>query len=176
MKKFLIIFGIFICIFAIGLKVCAETNKFWFNPRHIKTYIPPNNKRTAMMRRAFAEWTRATKGKFVFRYVTSPNTAQVKVFFVDEIPNADREIGLTKFRYTKTNKITHAEVYIAEYTTTGRKLRNNEVYTVMLHEIGHAMGISKHSNDPLSIMYPTENDAQEILKSDIKSLADIYGW
>ncbi len=46
----------------------------------------------------------------------------------------------------------------------------------MLHEIGHAIGINEHSADPLSIMYPTEDDRQEILKSDLRNLAKIYGW
>ena len=46
----------------------------------------------------------------------------------------------------------------------------------MLHEIGHAIGLIEHSDNPLSIMYATEDDRQEILKSDLKRLNGIYGW
>lgn len=175
MKKFLIILGIFLCIFGISIKGFAETNKYWFNPKFLKTYIPPNHPRTEMMKHAFAEWTKLTERKFVFRYVTSPNTAHIRVHFVEQIPNADREIGLTKFRFIN-RKMTHAQIYIAEKTSKGKQLGDNAVYTVMLHEIGHAMGINKHSNNPLSVMYPTENDVQEILKSDLETLAEIYDW
>ncbi len=180
MKKFLTIFFAIVVFFAaFSLYTKAEettANKKWFNPKMLKTYIPPNHKRTIMMKHAFAEWSRLTNNKVVFQYVTSPNTANIIVHFVNVVPNADREIGLTKFRSTSSNKITHAQIYIAEKTASGQALGKDAVYTVMLHEIGHAIGIANHSKDPLSIMYPYEDDRQEILKSDLKTLADIYGW
>ena len=73
-------------------------------------------------------------------------------------------------------KITSSEILIAEKTPDGRQLGNDAVYTVMLHEIGHAIGLIEHSDNPLSIMYATEDDRQEILKSDLKRLNGIYGW
>jgi len=177
MKKFMVMFFLLMIVFMSGISAFAvDMNKRWMYPRQIKTYIPPNHNRTIMMRHAFAEWSRLTNNKFIFKYVTSPQNAQVKVYFVKSIPNADREVGLTKFWFTNTGKMAHADIYIADKTARGRTLGKDAVYTVMLHEIGHAMGISEHSKNPLSIMYPTENDAQEILKSDLKTLAEIYGW
>lgn len=176
MKKFIAYIFILLCFCGLFHPAFALDNKHWRYPNQLKTYIPPNHKRTVMMKHAFAEWTKLTGGKFVFRYVTSPNVAQIKVYFVEKIPNADREIGLTRFYYTKSLKMAGAQIYIADKTADGRVLGKDSVYTVMLHEIGHAMGISEHSKNPLSIMYPVENDAQEILKSDLKTLAEIYGW
>jgi predicted Zn-dependent protease len=150
--------------------------RVWQFPRSIKTYIQPNHKRTQMMRHAFAEWTRKTNGKILFKYVSSKKTADIDVQFVNSIPNADREIGLTKSSFSKSNRLYHATIFIAEKTAEGKQLNNDAVYTVMLHEIGHAIGISEHSNDPMSIMFPYEDDRQEILKGDLKDLSEIYGW
>lgn len=151
-------------------------NRHWLYPNKIRTYIPPNHKRTVMMKHAFERWTRLTNRKVMFYYVSSPNAAQLKVNFVNKIPNADREIGLTQSYFTSTDKISRAEIFIAENTADGRQLNNDAVFTVMLHEIGHALGIGEHSNNPESIMYATEDDKQEILQSDLQNLYKIYGW
>jgi len=181
MKKFLGLFiaaAIFFISFlpAVDAAQKRDGNKKWSNPKLIRTYIPPNHNRTVMMKHAFAEWTRLTNNKVIFRYVTARDTADIKVFFVPVIPNADREIGLTVFHSSTFDKLLDAEVYIADKTSDGRKLGNDAVYTVMLHEIGHAIGIANHSTNPKSIMYPEEDDIQEILQSDLKTLAEIYNW
>lgn len=177
MKKLLTV--ILLMIFYIGsvaLTSIAMDYTNWQNPTKIKTYIPPNHKRTISMRHACAEWSRMTQNKIVFVYVTSPSVANLVVEFVPTIPNADREIGLTRSSFTSSGKMVKAKIQIADKTSDGRVLGKDAVYTVMLHELGHAIGIGKHSDNPLSIMFPYEDDRQEILKSDIKTLANIYGW
>ena len=146
----------------------------WAYPTKIKTYIPPNNKRAVMMKHAFQEWSKKTNNKIVFVYVSDPKNAQIEVKFVKVVPNADREIGLTKSRYIG-NAYSHADIYIAENTASGRQLSNDNVYTVMLHEIGHAIGLP-HSGNILSIMFPSEDDRQEIRGIDLDMLSDIYKW
>ena len=169
---FLVVYIFFFAVFASAIPSYGK----WFNPRILKTYIQPGHPRTIMMKHAFAEWSRVTQNKFAFRYVDSPKVAQIEVYFVKTIPNADREIGLTKTSRMNSGKITHAVIQIAERPVNGAKLRNDSVYTTMLHEIGHAMGMLEHSSDPKSVMYPVVNDAQEISKADLKRLAKIYGW
>lgn len=175
-NKFFISSIFLFSISIIGCVSLAEQDGHWLYPNKIKAYIPPNHKRTVMMKHAFAEWTRLTNKKILFYYVSSPAKADLKVSFVKSIPNADRQIGLTKSLVLSNGKITSSEILIAEKTTDGRQLGNDAVYTVMLHEIGHAIGLMEHSKNPLSIMYATEDDRQEILKSDLQRLNKIYGW
>lgn len=176
MKRLIILILIVIGFVFADLISFAEQDGYWLYPNKIKAYIPPNHKRTVMMKHAFAEWTRLTNKKVLFYYVSSPAKADIKVSFVKTIPNGDRKIGLTKSLILPTGKITSSEILIAEKTPDGRVLGNDAVYTVMLHEIGHAIGLLEHSKEPLSIMYATEDDRQEILKSDLKRLHNIYGW
>ena len=57
-------------------------------------------------------------------------------------------------------------------------MTQNQVYTVMLHEIGHALGL-KHSKDKKSQMYAGTNsqmaEVQEIQSEDVKTLYELYG-
>lgn len=154
----------------------ATDSRYWTAPKRIKTYIPPKHNRTEMMKHAFTRWSGRTNNKIVFQYVDNPKSAQVVVHFVTVIPNADREIGLTYSRFYPDGKMAAADIYIAEQTTSGYTLGKDSVFTVMIHEIGHAIGITNHSTDPKSIMYPVENDIQEIQNADVNTLAKIYGW
>lgn len=179
MKKILLLFCLVVLyIFSFSSMAQAISRKL-ANPNYIKTYIQPNHKNTVMMKHAFAEWSRLTNNKFVFHYVTSPRVAKIDVYFVKKIDTGnneglDRAIGLTRGLGTNT-RIAHATIYIADYTQDGRTLSRDEVYTVMLHEIGHAIGL-EHSNDPGSVMFPGVNVIQEIAKKDLLNLKKLYGW
>ena len=121
-----------------------------------------------------------TQTKFVFKYENTPANAQLKVVFVEKIPETfhmDSAVGLTRFTYTKgDNQFRNAEIIIADYSQYG-KLTDDEVFTSMLHELGHAIGLG-HSNNPKSIMYPTTQHVKtmEISKEDLNLLAQKYHW
>ncbi len=181
MKKFLALFCfVVVSVFALAGSVYAVAEGVWQFPGKIKTYIQPGHKNTQMMRNAFAEWTRLTKGHIVFKYVTSPNVADIKVLFVKKIDQtlakSDRPIGLavTSSNRSKT-RLFKATIYIADLTQEGKVLNRDEVYTTMLHEIGHALGLN-HSNDPESVMYPYMDVIQEISIVDLRALKARYGW
>lgn len=177
MKKIFLLFClIFIMVF--NCVNAAEVQKKWANPQHLKVYIQPGLERSGMMKRAFAEWSKLTKNKVVFYYVDSKAEADIDVVFVDRLAtNFEQAIGLTDCKFLKhNNNMQHATVIIPAKTTKGIPLSRDDVYTSMLHEIGHAIGIVKHSTNPHNIMYPYIDAKREITKYDLAELYRIYNW
>lgn len=187
MKKLLL-------VFMLMLLSCFNTvfaiNAGWENPKAVRTYIEPDDD-TTMMKQAFAKWTQMTGGKIVFKYVNSPDNAQIKVKFVKDasnsnIANLEHAIGTTvpTFKYSNSGKIylNTAEIRIASHAPgkTGRLMPKDRVFRVMVHEIGHAIGFNgtqAHSADKQSVMYPAAiSRNQAITANDLKLLKQLYGW
>lgn len=179
MKKLLTIFVLFItfCLSSINMSFAGAP---WENPRSIRTYIQPHSYKP-LMKQAFAEWTRVTNGKIVFKYVENPKDAQISVAFIkDASTNSQlsRAIGVT-YPHVSGGYMRAAEMEIASHVpgSAGRLMPKDRIYRVMIHEIGHAIGLLEHSADTASIMYPTAiSRNQAITKGDLNTLAKLYGW
>ena len=75
---------------------------------------------------------------------------------------------------SRGNSIVFAKIQIsASGQGNTRTLNQDEVYSVMLHEIGHAIGLS-HNSNPKSVMYYASG-ANRISSEDIKNLKKEYG-
>ncbi|MBP3821461.1 matrixin family metalloprotease [bacterium] len=176
MKKLFLLFVLLVLL--LSGKVFADASG-WSTPTYINTYIEPHIY-TGMMKDAFYEWSLKTKDKIVFHYIDNPQRADIEVYFVDKLTaedaGKDSAIGVTKRAVAQEySKIVHAEILIAEKAPSGRKLVDKEIYKVMLHEIGHAIGLG-HSTYKYSIMYPNKNAAQQITQDELNKLSKIYGW
>lgn len=175
MKKIITIFGIMIVFFATTcLQVLADAR--WYEPKNIKTYIPEHSKK-ALMKQAFSAWTKATNGKIVFKYVQNPKDANIKVKFVRDIYDVTGNkttIGQT-YHESRGEYMVFAQITISERSPNGALFRNDAVYRVMVHEIGHALGIFDHSQDKMSIMYYSKASRnQTITQSDINYISKLY--
>ena len=192
MKKVLTIFCL-IFLFFIGTISVASTEKLstktvkWKNPKSIKTYIPPNHRHTPMMKRAFAEWSRKTNNRIIFKYVTTKTGADITVRYVEKISacgDSNNAVGCAASTYSHCTKTTcqfkHVYIDIADKTVSGiERTPKVEIYTTMLHEIGHSIGLGHNDTNKYSIMstVPTRSVLkQEIDAQDLKVLAEIYGW
>ena len=145
--------------------------------RGIYVYIPRDDYRYQDMKNAFNAWTKATKNRITFKFINSKSAANIVVYFVDTVDQSNNEatVGLAASKKTATGLISHTNVYIGEKAkfNNAQDLTRDEAYTVMIHEIGHALGLH-HSKDPLSIMYPTVDAKQEIREEDLQILYKIY--
>ena len=195
MKKIIIvIFGIF--IFLMMNPLCAKAilpppppnanaKPVLIKTKGLKVYIPPKDTLTETMKHAFLDWQKHTDGNFTFDFVGTKSTANITVIFVESdintiCQNGDA-LGCTSFVAANTvhgnKRILGAKIYISIYDNEGQPMTKNQVYTIMLHEIGHALGL-QHSENEKSLMYEGTNsqmaEIQEIQPEDVKALYELY--
>ena len=137
----------------------------------ITVYIPKDSKAESI-KRAFSKWQSELSGRIKFEFV-SKGPADIDIVFVESLNGTDGSFGSSSVS-TSGSKITKAEI---QFATRGKKqFSNNYAYTVMLHEIGHALGLSDSPRKQTSIMYTPITDAQNITSIDLRTLYQIYGW
>lgn len=140
-----------------------------WNKPVIKVYIPEDSYQ-GMMQRAFQKWSDLSNEKIKFEYLDE-SPADIEVEFVDKTDGTDGDIG----SYTLTvmgGNIQKATIKIAPNPT---KNSNNLIYTVMLHEVGHALGL-QDTPRKLSIMTTPVSETQDIEKTDILRLFHLNKW
>jgi len=167
--KFIILIFIFVLINPLqALPAPAK----WARPQCIKTYVPPKHKHTKLMKEAFEKWSKASGNKIKFYYVHTPKIAQIRVEFYELNPYDEWNVG-TQDSYIRRTKKLRSHIYIASTTYDGEKLSKDELFGIMLHEIGHCLGL-QHTRNKLSIMHPTRNKNQKIAQTDVDRLKMLY--
>lgn len=187
MKKLLILFCLIITFICNFTQAGFAANARWENPGRIYTYVQPGCNNTELMKEAFAYWSRITNNKIVFKYVTNPSVAQINVRFVKDASKTSKMEHALGVTYPRIKRVCtasqcslifmHADIEIADNAPNGGLLRKESVYKVMIHEIGHAIGLIDHSDDPMSVMYPEKRSRNQVItKSDMQALSKLYGW
>ena len=183
MKRVLYIFMMLIVFATVSLG--AKFGGVWIKTKGLKVYIPPKDMLTTPMTHAFQEWQRKTQNNFTFEFVNTKSTANIEVIFLDSgIAKmcGERALGCAVPRYKISymgSRIINSKIFVSRRSFNNTVMINTEIYTIMLHEIGHSLGLG-HSENKTSIMFKGTNRTlatkQEILDEDIQTLYKLYGF
>jgi len=133
------------------------------------------------LRNAFNTWQTALYPTISFRFVNRQEDAHISVIFDDPKKHcqAENAAGCTSVRVFANNqkRLYDARIYLAYWAYAGRRFSDNELYGVLCHEIGHALGITGgHSKNKSDVMYPsTDMYNTRPTRRDIRTIERIYG-
>lgn len=178
------VFFIILLLFISFTQICNAADYYrWDNPQRIRVYIhdTPYLDVKPLVKTAFAQWTHFTKNKIIFSYSTTPKNSDIEIEFIDRPTNVEhnKAVGYTiPSYYVNTNLLAQVTITISVKDAEGKKLDEGILYGAIVHEIGHALGLTDHSLDIKSVMYPytLPNVEQGITEEDLNRLKILYRY
>jgi len=153
------------------------------NPGHwvktpIKVWIEHSDN-NSNLRNAFYTWQSALYPVVSFEMVNSKSKADIIVVFEDATGACSSidAVGCTQTWRLRDNPkiIPKAKITLSYFSKTGVRLSDSTLYGILVHEIGHALGLSGHSSNQNDIMYPTtDNYNTRPTRRDINTLKLLY--
>lgn len=123
-----------------------------------------------VVQQAIREWSGSIDGTeptFVFRQTSA---AEIRVRWVEALPPG--RLGQARVLMTRSGSGFRPE---AIQIPTAVANDDGQLRVVILHETGHALGISGHSDEPADIMYAAEDESQHSLtERDRETLRMLY--
>lgn len=175
MKKFILSILFFIFTFStlfIWNKSYAICEKTHWHIQKIPVYIQTDKNNSPLMKKAFNRWQSEAGDRIKFVYV-SKEAAKIKVYFTDKVDGSDGPLGWYKLT-TSGSTITSAQIKIA--TNSKKKYSTNEIYSTMLHEVGHVLGLPELERKKSSIMNMPIPEDKDLQSYDVRDLYKVYKW
>lgn len=134
---------------------------------YILVYIPRDS-REQFVWSQFKVWENVLGGNIIFEKIMTDRNADIIVHYENQY--LGKKSGFTRLSF-KDGEIRQADIFLYDDILTN-PLKNFAV----LHEIGHALGITNHSSNPADIMFATKTARQNGLsvrdKNTIKLIYD----
>lgn len=142
------------------------------------------------IKKAFDQWGKAS-GFLQFREVFNPEESDIEIKFTpysgQKCTSAvcDYAVATTTNTTDKYNRLNRMIITFNNTDPFGEPFSNTEIYNAALHEIGHALGIAGHSDNPNDVMYssnnktagsysPYSNNIFYLSKRDLNTMALLY--
>lgn len=127
-----------------------------------------------ILRESFQEWETNSNSKIKFQYVSKP-PADITCQFVVDLPKEEPSVGgVTGYR-TSPHHMDSANISIKTNCNIA-PLTDDLMRGLCLHEIGHALGLVKHSPDPHDVMYPYLAQQRSLSTRDINTIQLLYDF
>jgi tetratricopeptide (TPR) repeat protein len=132
----------------------------------------------ALVREAFADWSKDSDGKVSFVYTDDPDAANIDVKWTNKPEELLTSLeGGHAATSCDGSKMLSAVITLLTTNPDGKKLTEPTLKRVMLHEVGHSLGIAGHSSGPGDIMFSTfvaNNESAGLSKRDTQTLVALY--
>lgn len=133
----------------------------------------------AILKAAFQDWQDASKGLVEFKFVTDPDTAEVKCKWThDASKMMSSAEGGHAMVIPDSQGIVKTDITLLTAPPAGLvKITANYARRIYLHEIGHSLGILGHSKNPNDIMFasiPPADVPTDLTARDKNTLVALY--
>ena len=157
-----------LCYLAIGT-VCADNyfdritvasngrlTRFDHKPIAVYTDTPPfeAEEYNQTLSQSLSLWEKATQGKLKFELTPDATSADIKIKWVYQQNSGRNDEYIGEARLIRDGEGVHVEIEVSLRDRTSLKPHPPEIVrAALLHEIGHAIGLWGHSDDPNDVMY-----------------------
>lgn len=154
--------------------------KVWIerSPQGIRNFQPAF---IAQVPRAMDAWMGVMDGHLSYEIVNSREEADIRVSWTNTIDtkghNADGGTAYTAgimVPRIRDEMLQYTEVKIATFDILGNPQTSDVIYAVAIHELGHALGLMGHSDEPGDIMYAQNQHISKPSQRDITTLRKLY--
>ena len=138
-----------------------------------------------LMKKALEQWQFALNNKVVFEYTTNHREYDVKISWVNGCIDNKAEskdpnvcVGGLNSRQTWDRYLAQNDILISVNKNNSETHSLESIYSIMLHESGHMMGLKGHSNNPSDIMFSYTQDDWDprmgISTRDLSTIVALY--
>lgn len=123
----------------------------------------------------FDQWAFNTGGKVDYFEVSVPELAQIRILFKPTL--SSNVLGVTYFSFQGEFLMPVVEIQLRT-TWNNQPIPDADLSEVAAHEMGHALGIYGHSDDPNDIMYPSKTLGviHNVTLRDTNTVKTAYCW